>query len=254
MPVIVIALFLFLSQISHSEEITLHDLQGEWLNKEYYETLIATKSPQRAVQGVLYTSFSIVPKKEHHSWLQIFNFHDGLIFTITGLQQEPDHNTYRILFHDKQESGRDTYNDRFYVRDSKPVTEIDWIFTSSYDKQGKEQRITFIRAEPDIQRFVNSKTLAGTYRDRNGRLFVFRENCVVQWPDTTFTYNVGLDYIFAACSNFWLYNEENKYTATMWYAFEWKDNKLNIYTTHFNEDVSERIERDEKPLFVLTPR
>ena len=83
---------------------------------------------------------------------------------------------------------------------------------------------------------------------------MFGENGVAQWPDTTFNYNVGLDYMFSACSKFWLYNEDNKYTATMWYAFEWQDNTLSIYTTHFNEDVSERIERDEKPLYILTPR
>jgi len=175
-------------------------------------------------------------------------------FTITGLQPEPEHNTYRILFHDKQFSGRATQNDRFYVPDSKPVTDIDWIFISLYDNQGKEQRITFTRAAPDIQHLVNSKVLAGTYRDQKGRSFVFGGNNIAQWPDTTFAYKVGLDYIFAACSKFWLYREENKNIATVWYAFEWQDNKLSIYTTHFNEEVSERLERDEKPLYILTPR
>jgi len=139
------------------------------------------------------------------------------------------------------------------VPDGKPVNEIDWIFTSSYDKEGKEQRITFVRAAPDIQRFVNNEVLAGTYNELNGRSFVFGENCVAQWPDTTFTYKVGLDYMFAAFSKFWRSSEEYNNIATMWYAFEWQENKLNIYPTYFSEEVSERLERDEKPLYILTP-
>ncbi|MBN1292034.1 MAG: hypothetical protein JXB48_09375 [Candidatus Latescibacteria bacterium] len=254
MVFILLVFFMFVPTLSSAEEITLYDLQGDWLNKEYYETLAATKSPRKAVQGIEYTNFAIVPDQENHRWLQIFNFHEGLWFTITGLQPNIEPDIYRILFHDKQEAGHATQNDRFYVQPGKPVNTIEWLFATNYGKTAEEHRVTFIHAEPDLQRLVNRTVLAGIYSDQNGRLFVFGENGVAQWPDTTFTYKVGLDYIFAECDYFYFLDEQNGNIGTEWYAFEWQGNKLYIYTTHFSKEVSELIERDEKPLYVLNPK
>ena len=254
MIITLFVLFRLIPMISSAENLAPADLQGEWLNKEYYERLIVTKSPREAVQGIYYTSFSIIPEQDNYEWIQIFNFHEGLRFNVTGLQPETESNIYRIVFHEKQRAGHATRNDRFHIPSGKPINEIDWIFAPLYDKTTEKQRITFIRAEPDIQRLVNNTVLAGTYSDEKGKSFVFGENVIAQWPDTTFTYIVALDYVYKEPDNFYIIDERKGNIATVWYAFEWQENKLYIYTTHPHEVVKEKIYRDEKPLFVLTPK
>ena len=102
--------FVFCS-LSFSEDLSLEQLQGEWINKAYLERLKATKSPREALDYIYYTSFTITKEKNYYKWAVLFNFHEGLCYTIIDLQPSPDYNTYHILFHTNQDAGRHSNND-----------------------------------------------------------------------------------------------------------------------------------------------
>ncbi|MFC1693936.1 hypothetical protein ACFL1R_10565 [Candidatus Latescibacterota bacterium] len=242
--------------ISHAEEITLGQLQGEWLNKKYIETLQLTKSPIKAVDGIYYTSFTIFKENNSYRWGQNYNFHEGIIFNIIELLPTFEPHNYQIVYepiYEREPVDRETYCDTLYISGDKPFNEMEWIFTQIHGiPKGEKLRIPFVRVEPNIDEYVNRIVLAGTYTDKQGRTFVFSKSEEAQWPDKSFRYKVGLDYIFESCDFFWAYNDNDKYFP---YAFSWQDDKLYIYNTYPHKEVPElKFERDDKPLYILTPQ
>jgi len=251
--------------------ISLDDLRGGWLNKEYLEAMQATKSPCRAIDAfddhqrsqspdtsdiIFCNGFIITPTdSSYYEWAQAYQFHEGLIPQITGLKQTAGPHTYSVVYHAHQTHSRTTKNDLFVVSDGKPVDEIEWIFTTVYSTTKKEQRHTYVRTEPTIDHYVNKIVVAGTYTDEKGRNFAFDESGNAVWPGKTFKYKVGLDCFWTQRKFDYIEIIGEKYENIypMRYGFEWKDNRLLIYEIKkVNHDTT--VEREDEPLYTLTPQ
>ncbi|HDY89214.1 MAG TPA: hypothetical protein ENH82_14000 [bacterium] len=258
-------LFLLFPHIVETEPaencVSLDSLQGEWLNKKYIETLQLTKSPRKAVEGIYYTAFTILKDANSYKWGQLYNFHEGIYYNIIELLPTSEFNMYQIQYEPIYEPEtpetveRATYTNNFLIYGKPPINEIKWIFKPRYGyPKGEEQRITFVRVEPNIDEYVNRIVLAGTYFDKQGRIFVFSMTGDAEWPDKSYRYQVSLDTVLSDSDYFIVYiisDEEKK--RSMIYAFEWQDNTLHIFNIHFPEG-GDHIKHDKEPLYILTPR
>ncbi len=125
---IYLALFMLfscnLAAESEIKEVSLEILQGEWLHKNYAETLRKSKSLSEAVRGIYRTAFIITENGSVYKWLILYNFHEGLAYELTGLEPASEPSTYHLLFHKKQFSWRETENDRFLIAGTEPNVEI----------------------------------------------------------------------------------------------------------------------------------
>ncbi len=252
-------LFPLITYTSRAEEITLNQLQGEWLNKQYVEELNRTKSPVKAYdidRNTNYTAFYIVKKDSAYlNWDQSWGYHEGASLRITGLQLTSEPNTYKITYHEYQTHGRRTDNDRFFIHDNKPVNEIVWIFYPRYGSKKEEQRITFVRIEPSIEEFINIVVIAGRYTDEKGRKFEFKQSGHAIWPNKSFKYVVELDRYWTngKFDAFNVLGEKIKNFYPMRYGLEWRDKKLLVFkiASVIGDGI---VVREEKPLFILAPQ
>ncbi len=250
-----------------SEEVLLDLLVGEWLNNTYLEEMKTTRSPLKAYlvdEDTDYTALYFSRKDTFFEWKQSYAYHEGTVLQITGLQPDPKPNIYRFIFHEHQTHGRATDEDRLLIPDDTPLDEItwlSWLFYPRYGDRKRERRITYIRVEPTIEQFVNRSVLAGAYTDEKQRSFKFKETGIAVWPETTFAYVVNLDrhwtngeYDIFHCRGD---STESRYVRT--YAFEWKNNKLLIFSTEKTDMTIPRTDnktwiRNENPLYILTPQ
>ena len=254
---IYIILFLLIILTSHAEEITLEQLQGEWLNKLYIETLQLTKSPRKAVNGIHYTSIQIFKENDSYRLIEVYEFHTGYPCKIVSLLPTSKPSSYQILcevIYTRQVSNPDTFITSFVIQPGKSVKEIDWNCIKYGISDSNELHIPFQYVEPNINEYVNRIVLAGNYTDKQGQTFVFSESCEAQWPDKSFRYTVGLDYIYPKCDYFYITDKRDENKRKIPYAFSWESGKLYIFDTHFNEANPDIIEQGKEPLYVLTPR
>ncbi|MBT4483397.1 MAG: hypothetical protein HOC71_06940 [Candidatus Latescibacteria bacterium] len=254
---IFIMFFSLITYTSRAEEITLDQLQGDWLNKNYIEILKATKSPRKSAGGIYNTFFSISKEDNSYKWLQIYNFHEGIKFQIIKLPPTSEPHTYQMVYepiYSREPVERETYINTLYIPGDKPFNEIAWILNPRHgSKEG--QGTKFIRVEPNINEFVNRIVIAGHYTNEHGQSFVFKETGEAVWPDKSFKYEVGLDSYWtnSKFDAFKVLGEKIENFYPMRYGFEWRDKKLLIYK--ISEVIADGIVvREEKPLYILTPR
>ena len=234
--------------------VSLEQLDGEWINKEYIERLKATKSPLQAKDGITYTSFTIAKENYSYKWLQIYNFHEGVWFNVTGFKPTPEPIMYQIIYepiYEREPVKRETYIDTLYISEQNLLNELEWAFTQKYGKQkGKELHIPFVRIEPTIQDYVNSIVLAGKYTDENGQAFTFSSTGEANWIDTSFKYFVSLDTYMHLNLQFDSFYDDDK---RIMYHFKWLNNKLFIYETYIYPPGMEFKKPRDEPLYILIP-
>jgi len=149
---------------------------------------------------------------------------------------------------------RVTFTNNFLIYRKSPINEIEWIFTPEYgNPNGEKLRIPFVRIEPNINEFVNRILIAGQYTDEQGRRFIFKESGEAVWPDKSFKYKVGLDRIFTKCDYIFIHEEKDENGMSKSYGFEWNDNRLLLYSVHYNPEKAYTRELEEEPLYILTP-
>jgi hypothetical protein len=230
---------------AQEKKTILDDLVGDWINKTYVETLQKTKSPLESWQGIHRTAFNVKKTTSGYELGINFNFHEGGWDAMIDSLRSLAANTYAPVFISGQDIDHDSENNRFLYPDGSPDT-LTWLFTEN----DKEKRISFVRAKPSKEVYANRIVLAGNYTDANGRKFGFTGDCRAEWPDTSFSYEIGLDVVQSHCDYIELIPHEGH--PPYRFAFEWKNGFLTIYTTRISID-GVCIERGEKPLYILTP-
>jgi hypothetical protein len=167
------------------------DLQrGQWLNKKFLTTLRKTKSPRLAGLNIRQSGFRVLKEGNQYPVQVIWNFHEaGIGFTIVEAKYVRKNDSYELLTSSPSEqSNNKKERDIVYHPASD---EISWQFT---DHDGKQYDLSFVRVQPDIDRYINKTLLAGEYVDNNGQIFIFSEDSIATWPDKTFKYDILLDY------------------------------------------------------------
>lgn len=218
-------------------------LVGIWVNKIYLDTLESTKSPCRAVKsrGGHISAFWIAIDSSGITRTLISGMHDSANDHIQKFEEMEQKGNYRFVV-----------SDRPSVLDVVEILSPDtvrWRYGSEED--GIDDifiRITSDQNEPadKLERYINKRILAGTYRDQQGKIYTFTEEGQAQWPDTSFQYTIGIDCTFTDLDYIRITMEKRK---LLFYSFTFEQGQLKIFRSHVNED--DWLEKDKQPLYVL---
>jgi hypothetical protein len=265
-----------ITPLSYAQEVTLEQLQGEWINKVYVEKLKATRSPYQAVEDIYYACIVIEKVNDSFRFVKLYNFHIGPVYRVKEFKKVYGQSLYEIVYEPVYMSEtpdwlRRDFTDRFRVFVNSDITEIEWIFTQEHSgsARDREQRIRLVRADPDIYKFANTIALAGEYTDQSGRRFVFRNTDTAApygtyyssypseavWPDKSFRYTIGIDCVLERFDHFMM-NERDENNEIVYTTFGYvrADNILYIYNTHDPEGKTGILKMDETPIYILTPQ
>lgn len=220
---------------AHAE--LLETLRGEWLSQSYLEALEETRSPIKASGGPV-TAFKILKEGDSYQWMQIFGFHEAINLEIYDVKPAREAHSYLVFCDSEIEGG----SEKIMLQNPDSFDVLVWI---KHQQRGVDT-LTFIRARPDIESFINQMVLAGDYTDDAGRRFSFSPSGEARWPDRSFSYQINLDHEGVDCDVFSILHEEE------WqgYGFAWRQNKLLIYPVQGVEILS----CAKQPLFILTPK
>jgi hypothetical protein len=223
---------------AQATKVTLDSLVGDWLNRDYVEALNKTKSPLASLTS-RYSHMTFYKRGQSYGWVVVQGF-DSVerANMIDGLKPTGEPGTYAFIYSPVQRESTGIGNDRIVYPDGSPDT-IAWI---------GDGRVRFVRVRPSMELYVNHVVLAGDYTDAKGRKFRFTDDCRAEWPDTTFTYRIGLGYALVRCDYLWIPAEKNRPLA-----FEWKDGKLLVYDVIRPTPGFEAMHPSGAPLHVLTP-
>jgi len=254
-----------------AEPVALGDLTGEWANETWLERLKETKSPKQAVAGIYYTGMAFAPEDSLYEWGVWFNFHDGLRYRLTGLRPAEPEGAYIPEFGDQQDAMRHSTDDTLLFDESRPVETLVWSFTGLYDGKQRhkfvrcepsieliglydgKQRHKFVRCEPSIELMANRIVLAGRYTDEQGRTYEFTGDCTARWPEETFAYRFGIDYVLNKYNYLFRKEWDGKHFEGNAYSFEWVDGKLLLYDVTASRESTDFFNRGDEPFAVLTP-
>ena len=104
---------------------------------------------------------------------------------------------------------------------------------------------------------LNRLVIAGTYRDGNGKTWIFSESGEATWPEQKFNYELSLNDPGASCDYLQSESaakgaEDNKRADDKKrYGYGWKAGKLSVYPAHL---AGKKVVCDVRPLAVLTPQ
>jgi len=215
----------------------LESLQGEWLSQSYLEALKETRSPIEA-SGESVTAFKILKEGDYYQWMQIYGFHEAINLEIYAVKPAREAHSYLVFCDSEIEGG----SEKIMLQNSDNFDVLVWI---KQEQRGVDT-LTFIRARPDIESFINQIVLAGDYTDDAGRRFSFSTSGEARWPDRSFRYRINLDPEGLECDVFSIPDQPE------WqgYGFAWRLNKLLIYAVRGVETLS----CDQPPLLILTPQ
>ena len=246
--------------ISNDPDSTLKDIDKQelsvpvglntfWLNCEYVETLKTTRSPMKAAQDIYYVSINFKKSDTNIEWEQIYNFHEGLKLPLDGFKKMVDDSYMPVL--NKSEVDYYSVKDDRLVFTGNPIDKIEWNFKDKNTNPGELKNLKFVRAEPNVETFINRYAIAGKYKDEQGHIYTFSEEGKAVWPDKTFDYETGLDFILTKFDYF--FNEsEYEINKPVIVGFEWINNKLHLFKGFDNEQTGGFL-KENKPYLILTP-
>lgn len=229
---------------------SLDILTGEWLNREYVERLQATRSPMTAIKGIYFTGMEIEKQSDGvYDWLLIINFHEGVRYPLLGLATTDNKVVFEPIFGKNPENFITTRN-RFRFTEPYPPGEIEWRFEVKYDPD--ESPSSYVRMPNGFDHFVTRTVIAGDYVDEEGETYIFTEDGVAVWPDTTFTFKIQVDTMFSEGDYFFVGKTHEERTRPVYfsYGYEWRDDRLYLYNTYNDEPV---LRRRPEPFVMLTP-
>lgn len=191
--------------------VTLDQLAGAWLSKEYLAALKDTRDPMEAIARVPDAcSLSIFKPEDaafqgHYTRGFVYNFHEGGDSPVL-LEMKPAGGDSFVLVFGAAEPGKDpgdpvklvpSVSDervRIVSATGTAVREIEWSKRAFGDNEKMEWRKSaFVKIDKASGRIVNELVLAGKYKDQRGRAFVFTDEKAV-WPGRTFNYAVQRDF------------------------------------------------------------
>lgn len=102
--------------------------------------------------------------------------------------------------------------------------------------------------EKDEEDLVNKIVLSGKYRNQAGKVYVFENNRIAKWPNESFKYRVGLDFVFGKHNYIWVVDDNNK-NLDRYYTYEWNNDRLFIYRASIPE--GEAVVPEKEPFVAL---
>jgi hypothetical protein len=257
--------------------VTLDQLAGGWLSKEYMAALKDTRDPMEAIARVPDACGLSIFKPDddafrgHYTRGLVYNFHEGGDSPVL-LEMKPAGGDSFVLVFGAAVPGRDPKDPvklvpsvsdervRIVSRTGPAVREIEWSRKVFGDNQKMEWRkSTFVKIDKPSGRIVNELVLAGKYKDQRGRSFVFTDE-KAGWPGRAFNYAVQRDFAEGwptrDCRTFDVLDDKNGritgkngFPERMGYRREGKT--LYIYNLDYPEDTGE-IVCGKDPVHVLT--
>jgi hypothetical protein len=209
-------------------------LQGDWLDKGYYDELIRTKSPMKA-------------QKKGNGWDYLHIFKDEKDSNAFGVYMLAGfHESDLIQFAlEKNDSLNFISNTEYHTYHLKiPSLKK---YTILCNNSSSEEDYEFVKCDT-LQIFVNSVILAGTYNLDNNSLnkqVIFKTDGTIQGLDKIKSYEIGLDFSLGDNDAFSTYDGND----IAWYVFEVLGNSLSIYDGVWTSETS--IEKG-KLLYKLT--
>lgn len=225
---------------------SVEELKGIWISKKYIDAIRTTKSPCNAASskdGTI-TAFWVEEGQNGFERTLIAEMHDSAVERIQGFEETGQKDSYKIVVEFRKEIvDRVTFlapdSLRWQYGDESSMS--DDIFIRISNSSGAEEHADV------LHRYVNQRVLAGTYRDEPGRSFIFTEDEQAVWPDTSFTYSIGLDCTLIGVD--YIRAKGKKRAKPIYYSFIWDQDRLKIYSAILTEDG--QLERSIQPLFTL---
>ncbi|HSD36949.1 MAG TPA: hypothetical protein VLC92_05540 [Rhodocyclaceae bacterium] len=195
-------------------------LAGDFVRATYLAELRRTHSPYASHQKETASLMTVsVHRKNGTSFAFGWNFHEG--------------DEVRVLAIDGKSIAYAVGKDErpVSIRIESPTT-----FTLSGTKEvsGQFERVGSLSA------FVNSQTVAGTYRDKQGARYVFRPSGNASFPHEDFRYFVGTDHVGSPYD--WI-----KAGMETW-GYKVTGSELHLF--RFTKDVPEKYEA--RPFLILS--
>lgn len=265
------------SAAAQKTPVTLDQLAGGWLSKEYLAALKETRDPMAAIARVPDAcSLSIFKPDDdafrgHYTRGFVYNFHEGGDSPVL-LELKPAGGDSFVLVFGTRQPGKSpgdpgklvpTVSDervRIVSRTGAAVREIEWSRRVLGENQKTEWRKSeFVKIDKPGGRIVNELVLAGKYKDPRGASFVFTDEKAV-WPGRTFNYAVQRDFVegwpSGDCRTFDVLDDKNRnikgangFPERMGYRRE--GSALYIYNLDYPEDTGE-IVCGKDPVYVLS--
>lgn len=256
--------------------VTLDQLAGVWLSKEYLTALKNSGDPMEAIARVPDAcSLSIFKPDDdafqgHYTRGFVYNFHEGGDSPVL-LEMKPAGADSFVLVFGVAVPGKNPKDPvklvpsvsdervRIVSRTGTTIREIEWSRRVFGDNQKTEWRKSaFVKIDKASGRIVNELVLAGKYKDQRGRSFIFTDEKAV-WPGRAFNYAVQRDFVegwpTGDCQTFDALDDKNgRITGKNGFpermGYRRKGQTLYIYDLAYPEDTGE-IVCGKDPVYVL---
>lgn len=246
--ILFITLALCLSQNVKASTDILDQLKGSWMEINYHNFLRAQKNDDihkypynpwwsKDSKNAEITSWwlNVNEKKDGYYFLQMIST-DGWGFRVKDLKKLTD-NKYEIILVEKRKGYSDI---KLTVLNSNKII-LSWEYKSFRAKKKTTTKSTYIKVGKlgtDIYNYINSISLKGTYKDKKGKTYIFKEDCKAIWDETPFKYHLGFIHfgcpsinsrgkqVFSVLPDSAIKN--NTYREKPGYKCMWKNGKLRI--------------------------
>jgi hypothetical protein len=221
-------LFLLVSCSPKPAPFMLGQLKGEWLNKVIVDSLIVTKSPRKSIYSCDISNITIgddfiTGEEVFHATLNgrlvktLNATKTPFVFTVAG-----------------------SINDTIAILDKDTMNTV-------YLSKGK---ITIVRLKDSLNVFVNRIIIAGKYRDIHGKVYIFTEDGITNWPRNETKYSICIDYnsIEKDCITF-----TDQGGKSISYGFSFKGKHLRFHKEKkYSEPVpDDYMDFEDKPFIEL---
>ena len=220
------------------------DLEGDWLSAKFLDAVRATRAPVGAPDP-----YGFTVKKHGNGWrIAMTSFHEGYWRTLSGVEAKPGGGYALVLGPMESEPKGPKELTRVAVTVTWGAAGPETVTGALWDAEAG--KIAFRRLPAPRARYLNRIVLAGTYRDEEGRRFVFDESGEATWPGEGFRYELNLDPSEAGC-DYVTRPDKTQPNETRRYAFAWKDGALRLSHVVYDRDYP--ISAASRPFAVLRP-
>ena len=220
------------------------DLEGDWLSAKFLDAVRATRAPVGAPDP-----YGFTVRKHGNGWrIAMTSFHEGYWRTLSAVEARPGGGWALVVGPMESEPKGPKELTRVPVEVTWGAAGPETVAGALWDAEAGQ--IAFRRLPAPRARYLNRIVLAGTYRDEEGRRFVFDESGEATWPGEGFRYELNLDPSEAGC-DYITRPDRTQPNETRRYAFAWKDGALRLSHVVYDRDFP--ISAASRPFAVLRP-
>jgi hypothetical protein len=211
--------------------------EGEYLSSAYIDQVKKTRSPLLA--GSKYGLYVVIVNRQGNllNLEPIYNFHEGgspFVLhpdgSVTIDERDSPYISNLSISVLSQDSFRLGFDDPYDPHTSLKPT--DYVFVQ--------------KAEAYIAKIV----LVGTYKDRHGLSYEFREDGWAVFPDRKFKFEIGTDHVLTGFDYFLDEGQAGRPLGSSAIAFRWDGRMLQLFRTKRDENDFDEI-LDRRPYLLL---